>query len=101
MFAVNSVRVITGVDYGADYKGYKSALGAARRLEKGGGVEAIATTALGSPKPLKEAKRGDVVLIKTGEDVALGVCVGDKIAAVGENGLMFLSFTDGVKAWSV
>lgn len=101
MFAVNCVKVITGVDHGKEYRGYKSALGASRRLDRCGGVEGIATTELGAPKPLKQAKRGDVVLVKTGNDVALGVSVGDKIAVVGENGLMFLPFADGIKAWSV
>ena len=101
MFAVGCMASITGVDHGKPYKGYKTALGASRRIEKAGGIENIAIDALGAPKPLKEAKRGDLVLFKTGEDVALGISVGDKIVAVGEDGLIFLPFSEGVKAWSV
>ena len=101
MFAVGCVKVLTGVDHSKDYKGYKTAIGAARRVEKAGGIESIASDALGASKPLKEAKRGDIVLFNAGKDVALGVSVGDKIVAVGEDGLIFLPFSDGIKAWSV
>ena len=101
MFAVGCVKVMTGVDHGKQYRGYKTALGAYRRIKRAGGIDAIATAALGAPKPLKQAKRGDVILFKTGDDVALGVSVGDKIVAIGENGLIFLPFSDGLQAWSV
>ena len=101
MFAVGCMAGITGVDHGKPYRGYKTALGASRRIEKAGGIENIAIDALGAPKPLKEAKRGDLVLFKTGEDVALGISVGDKIVAVGEDGLIVLPFSEGVKACSV
>ena len=101
MFAVGCVQVITGVDHGKEYRGYKTALGASRRIEKAGGIDAIATAALGAPKPLKQAQRGDVVLFKNGEDTALGISVGDKIAAVGEKGIIFLPFSEGLQAWSV
>ena len=101
MFAVGCVEIITGIDYGKEYRGYKTALGASRRLEKYGGVVGIATIELGDPKPCIEAKRGDVVSFITNDEIALGICVSDKIAAVGENGLMFFPMRDGLNAWSV
>ena len=61
MFAVGCVEAITGVDYGKPYRGYKTKIGAARRLSDGGGVEGIATECLGKHKEPVKAKRGDVV----------------------------------------
>lgn len=100
MFAVNCVKVITGIDHGKEYRGYKTKVGAARRLLKYGGVEGIATKELGDPKPVKQAKRGDVVSVDQG-DVFLGIHLGDKIAAVSESGLIFLKTSVIKNAWSV
>ena len=101
MFAVAAVEVMTGTDHGKPYRGYKTALGARRRLEKFGGVEGIATIELGAPKPVLYAKRGDIVSVMSGENLLLGICLGDKIAAVSESGLLFLPFETVQKAWSV
>lgn len=101
MFAVGCVEAITGVDYGKPYRGYKTKIGAARRLSDGNGVEGIATECLGKPKEPVKAKRGDVVMFDCGDGNALGVCLGVKIAAVSESGLMFVSMSKAIKAWSV
>ena len=101
MFAVGCVQAMTGVDHGKPYRGYKTARGALKRLEDHGGVEGIAAIELGEPKPIKQAKRGDVVSFKTGDEIALGISVGDKIVGIGEKGLIFLPFDDGINAWSV
>lgn len=101
MFAVKAVEAMTGKDHGKPYGGYKTALGAARRLEKFGGVEGIATIELGEPKPVKQAKRGDVISIKNGENLILGICLGVKIASVSEDGLTFFSMSVANNAWSV
>lgn len=101
MFAVSAVEAITGVDYGKPYRGYKTQRGAATRLLKAGGVEAIATKALGEPKSRKLAKRGDVVSLFSDEQISLGVCIGDKIAAVSDNGLVLIPMNQAINAWSV
>ena len=101
MFAVKAVEVMTGKDHGKPYRGYKTALGAHKRLEKHGGVEGIATIELGEPKSVLFAKRGDVLSVLSGENLLLGICLGDKIAAVSENGLIFLPMECAQNAWSV
>ena len=101
MFAVRAVEVMTGVDHGKPYRGYKTALGAHRRLEKYGGVDGIATIELGELKPVLFAKRGDVVSVQGGENILLGVCLGDKMAAVSETGLIFRPMESAQNAWSV
>jgi len=101
MFAVSVVEAITGVDHGIAYRGYKTKRGAASRLLKAGGTESIATDALGAPKSYKFARRGDVVSYKSVEEIALGICIGDKIAAVSDNGLILLPMNQAINAWSV
>jgi hypothetical protein len=65
------------------------------------GVEGIATKALGQPKPVSYAKRGDVILYDCGKGDALGICIGDKIAVIGEDGLVILPMSQCLKSWSV
>tara|TARA_R110002126_G_C10077971_1_gene463461 strand:- start:80 stop:469 length:390 start_codon:yes stop_codon:yes gene_type:complete len=101
MFAVRVVEALTGEDHSKPYKGYKTAKGAASRLLKHGGVEGIATKQLGECKKPILAKRGDVVSFKTNDQIALGICVGDKIAAVSEAGLITLSMREAINAWSI
>jgi hypothetical protein len=101
MFAVRCVDAITSVDHGKKYRGYKTAVGAAKRLEKHGGVDGIATECLGEPKSVKLAKRGDVIMIDSGDGYALGVCIGSKIAAVSKDGLTFIPMSQALKAWGV
>lgn len=101
MFVVRVAEALTGEDHGKAYRGYKTARGAKARLLKHGGVEAIATIEFGEPKSHLYAKRGDIVSVKTGEEIALGICLGDKIAVVSEDGLLMLPIRDGINAWSV
>lgn len=100
MFSVGAVLAITGTDHGKGYC-YKTESGAAKVLLKHGGVEAIATKHLGEPKSPKLAQRGDIVSVDVGNGVALGVCIGAKIAAMQADGLTYLPMSQAIKAWSV
>lgn len=100
MFSVGAVWAITGVNHGVNYK-YSTGLGAKKMLLKHGGVEAIATKHLGLPKSPLLANRGDVVSLKTGGEIALGICIGNKIAAMQADGLIYLPMTQSIKSWSV
>jgi len=101
MFVVRVAEAITGIDHGKPYRGYKTAKGAASRLLKHGGVEGIATKAFGEPKKPLLAKRGDAVSFKNNGEIILGICVGDKIAAVSEAGLINISMREAINAWSI
>lgn len=101
MFVVRVAQALTGKDHGKPYRGYKTAKGAASRLLKHGGVEGIATKEFGEPKRPLLAKRGDIVSFKNNGEIVLGICVGDKIAAVSEAGLIVLSMREAINAWSV
>jgi hypothetical protein len=100
LFAANGVFAITGEDYAKPYRGYKTAKGALGKL-KDIGVDGVATKALGEPKPPTLAKRGDVVSFESGDGLALGLCIGAKIAAVGQDGLIMLPMNQAIQAWSV
>jgi len=89
------------VDYAKPYRGYKTSKGAARRLLKYGGIDGVAKNSFGESKTPLLAKRGDAVSFKSGDDIALGVCVGDKIAAVTETGLVLISMREAINAWSI
>ena len=99
-FTVGAVKATTGIDHGIEYH-YTTKVGAARLLKKAGGVEAIATKALGEPKSPLFAQRGDVVSFDGGMGTALGICIGTKLAAMQESGLIFLSMKQALKSWSV
>ena len=100
LFAANGVLAMTGEDYAKPYRGYKTAKGALGKL-KDIGVNGVATKALGEPKPPTLAKRGDVVSFESGDGLALGLCIGAKIAAVGQDGLIMLPMNQALQAWSV
>jgi len=101
MFVFRVAEAISGVDYAKPYRGYKTAKGAARRLLKHGGVEGVAINSFGEPKKPLLAKRGDAVLVKSVDDLTLGICVGDKIAVVTETGLILISMREAINAWSI
>ena len=102
LWAAYCVRLLTGVDHAAVWRGYYTdARGGLKLLAKSGGVEALATAALGAPIAAKQAQRGDVVLVKAGRRTALGVCVGPTVAAPGVDGLLFVPMSQWIKAWRV
>lgn len=104
-FAVACVQAMTGEDLGVEYRGrYDDALSAARIMREvaGGGIENVATRALGKAldNPLM-AQRGDVVMIETERGNALGICLGGTLAFAGERGLGFMEIGSAIRAWRV
>ena len=103
-FAARIVLDMTGRDLLAVFRGkYATARGAIRLINTGGGLELLISQRLGPPLPrVAQAHRGDVVLARTREgEPTVGICVGDKIAAQGMAGAVFLPLDAGVAAWSV
>lgn len=103
-FAARLVLDMTGRDLLAVFRGkYQTARGALRLINAGGGLELLISQRLGPPLArVALARRGDIVLARTrAGEPTVGICVGDKIAAQGLAGAVFLPLLAGVTAWSV
>lgn len=100
LFVCDVIEAITGEDPGARWRGlYSSEKGARRVLRDNDGVAGIATLVLGPSVPPALAGRGDVVLIDTPNGEALAICLGDKIAAQGLDGIAFVPTAFAKVAW--
>jgi len=107
LFAADVARALTGRDPAADIRGkYRSRQGAQHLIDAAGGLEALAAQ-LAERSGYVEilpalAQRGDVVLIETGGQDALGVIdLNGRIAAAGLDGLVYLPAAVGRRAWRV
>lgn len=100
LFSANAVQVMTGVDPAKKYRGYKTKLGAAKKL-KNISIEQAVTEVFGEPINPKLARRGDVILFETGQQQSVGVCVGTTFAAIAEEGVVLLPMTQAIMGWRI
>ncbi len=103
-FAADWVRAATGRDpMGALRGAYVDEDSAAHMLAAPGGLARLVTTWLATdPLPfVTTAQRGDIVLYESGVGPALGICIGDKFAAMRENGVGYFSMRHALKSWRV
>lgn len=103
LFAADVIQEMTGVDPAAELRGYDDALGARRALEKQGAsdVARFAGILFGNSVPPAMARRGDLVGVETEHGIALGICLGERTAFAGINGLEFVPTLKCVQAWWV
>lgn len=102
LMAAAWVNEATGVDHAADLCGrYADEPGAAALLADRGGVQAIATAALGNPIRPAFAQRGDLVMIETPRGPALGVCIGADAVFPGARGAQWVPMAQWRHAWRV
>jgi len=105
LFAADAVRDTTGEDLAANLRGYTTARQALRIISAHGGLQAIATRALGEPLPPTYACTGDVALVpasNAGKRLALAVCVSaERAASPGAAGLQFVPMRHAHCVWRV
>lgn len=103
LFCLYGEKAMCGTSRFEDFLGtYSTDFGSLRALKKLGTGELTSTVAARLPEiNISEAQRGDVVSIDTPEGQALALFVGDKIAALGENGLLFLPVSLANRAWRI
>ena len=103
LFCLYAEKAICGSSRFDDFIGkYRSAAGSAKALLKIGAGNLAARVGARLPEiKVLEAQRGDVALIDTPDGDALSLVVGDKVAAMGKNGLVFLPLMSAKKAWKV
>ena len=103
LFCLYAEKAICGASRFDDFIGkYRSAPGSAKALLKiGAGDLAASVGARLREIKVLEAQRGDVALIDTPLGDALSLVVGDKVAAMSKDGLIFLPLMSAKKAWKV
>lgn len=102
LWTADVVRVLTGVDFAASWRGrYRSASGAWRRLARAGGLARVVTDLLGAPIAPLSARRGDVVLALLDSGASLGVVTDRGGAFKATVGISFLPLSGCVSAWRV
>lgn len=103
LFCLYAEKAICGSSRFDDFIGqYKSAAGSVKALIKFGGGNLADTVAQRLEEcDILTARRGDVALINTPEGDALSVVIGEKVAAMGHNGLIFLPIDAAKKCWRV
>lgn len=103
LFAADAVLEVTGQDFAAELRGYKSATGAARSLARYGlaDVAQVPPTRGLRPRPVIDARRGDVVAWRGALGLSLGVCLGERFAVPGPARLQFYPLDQAVAAWRI
>ena len=103
--ACDWVRDAAGWDPAAAFRNaYDNRDGAMRALRAlGAGTLTDTARRIGGPPlaSVRFAQRGDVVLIRSAAGPALGIVVGDRIAAAGPAGWSFVPLGDAVMAWRI
>lgn len=100
-FAADAVSAMAGRDLRKDFPAYDGALGAARAIEEGGGLQRLAEQLLGASESPKMAGVGDVVLVLNAGREVLGICNGTSVAAPGERGMVMLGMDSAIAAWRI
>ncbi|WP_183024386.1 DUF6950 family protein [Variovorax sp. UMC13] len=101
LFTVDAVLAMTGVDYAARFRGYSTALAAARVVEQQGGIRQLAVDAWGAPVSPLLAGVGDVVLVINESRELLAVCNGTTAIGPGPDGLAVMDMSAAIAAWKI
>lgn len=107
LFAADCTKVITGIDFGSEYRGkYSTRRGAVDIVKKLGNKDLteLATEKFGSPLDnINLARRGDIVAVKYQDDVALAVIdlSGRRAITVGLQGIEHYPKVLWLQAWKV
>lgn len=100
IFAADCILALTGEDAAKAWRGYKSALGARRRIQKAGGMSGFAAGL--EAVPILRANRGDIVLATCEGLEMFGVLPGNgQYCAPGEFGLVHRPLSDVITAYRV
>lgn len=107
LFVCNCIKILTGVDYAAEYRGkYKTKKEAFQMLKERGfeDLSKIAFGKLGDPyKNINFAKRGDLVTLDCKEGISLGIIdmTGKRAVTTGEKALTYYPKDQWIQAWEV
>ena len=101
IFVARVIDAMTGsvieADLSAEYSDEETALAF---IASHGSLEAAVSVFLGDPVP-GMAMRGDAVLLDGGDGPAMGIMLGDVIAAMGPNGFVYVPRGEALMRWAV
>lgn len=104
-FAADVTLALTGRDVWAAHRGTYATEGEAERVVGPEGLEAFVARLMAEAGaedvPIEAAQRGDWALITVGNMPMVGVVLGDRIAAPGQDGLAFVPLRRATRAWGV
>lgn len=100
-FPAAVVRAITGRDLLPLFGNYANEDAATALLTEHGGLVGLITHALGDPKPVSWAHRGDVLAAELANGMTAAICVGVHACAMDRKGLVFFPTARAACAWSV
>lgn len=98
-FAGDCVLAVTGIDPGAEHRGYSTEKEAARKLQELGGVGGVGDRLFGAVVPPLMARVGDVGLVTIDGRESLAVCNGDTWLGPGAEGLVAQPLDAASRAW--
>lgn len=101
LFTVDAVLAMTGIDHGAEFRGYRTALAAERILAERGGVRQLAIDAWGEPVSPLMAGVGDVVLVVNEGRELLAICNGTNVLSAGPTGIAVMGMDAAIAAWKI
>lgn len=101
LFTVDAVQAVTGTDHAAGFRGYTTVLGAARIVERQGGIRQLAIDAWGEPVSPLRAGVGDAVLVINEGRELLAVCNGTTAIGPGPEGIAVMDMSAAVAAWKI
>lgn len=103
--AADAVVATTGIDIFARWRGKYTTEAEADALIGPAGLDGAALALMaewGAPLCMPAtAQRGDIALVAVGNALLLGVVVGDRIAAPGPDGLVFLKIDTARRVWAI
>ncbi len=104
LFAADLIKEMTGTDLAEGLRGkYASFKGSLRVIKEQGfkDLAELLDSKLGVQIPVKMAKRGDVVLLKTDKQKAAGIVAGANAVAAGVDGVVLVPMKNWLLAWRV
>ncbi len=100
-FAAGAVEAMTGVDHLTTFGPYKSANAARILIRSYGGLDALASAALGPSVGPQMAAVGDIVLLVNEGRKMLALCNGTSVMAPGKHGIAVTGIEAAIAAWKV
>lgn len=103
LFAAGAVHAMTGEDPAADWRGaYGTISGGLRRLREAGVEDHVAAAAaLFAEIPVRQARPGDLAVVRAEEGLALGVVQGPRVYVARASGLGLVPIDKAERAFRV